>query len=294
MSKRGRTGFIVTFLAPAVLLYSVFVIWPLIQAFSLSFYRWRGVSQKKTYVGFGNYGDLWHDEVFRKALANNLWLMVVGGFCIVALAILLAHAMQGKSKAIRTLRGLYLFPQVISLVVVAIIWQFLYNPSYGLVTGALNGVGLDGYGEPLGKSSQALTAVGVAFVWWALGFYIMLFSAGLKQIPEEVNEAAELDGSRGWHKFKTITWPMLWSIKRISAVYIVVNVLNIFALVYLMTKGGPNRATETMLTYLYEQAFTNGKYGYGTTIATANFVIAMILAVILMFIFRKNPEGGKA
>jgi len=87
---------------------------------------------------------------------------------------------------------------------------------------------------------------------------------------------------------------MLWSVKRISAIYIVINVLNIFALVYIMTKGGPDRATETMLTYLYEQAFTNSKYGYGTTIAAANFVIAMILAAILMFVFRKNPEGERA
>jgi len=294
MIKKGRTAFIITFLAPALLLYVVFVAWPLVQAFALSFYRWKGLSPKRDFVGLGNYKDLWHDEVFWKSLSNNLWLMVVGGFVIIALAILLAHGMQGKGKAIRALRGLYLFPQVISLVVVAIIWQFLYNPSYGLVTGGISALGLQGYDEPLGKSSQALTAVGVAFVWYALGFYIMLFSAGLKQIPEEVNEAAALDGSSGFHRFKTITWPMLWSIKRISVIYIVINVLNIFALVYLMTKGGPNRSTETLLTYLYEQAFTNSKYGYGTTIAAANFVIAMVLALILMFIFRKNPEGGRA
>lgn len=294
MRKRGRAAFIVTFLAPAVLLYGVFVVYPLIQAFGLSLYRWKGVSGRRKFVGLDNYQDLVHDDVFWKALQNNLWLMVVGGLVIMVLALLLAHAMQSNSKAIRTLRGLYLFPQVISLVVVAIIWQFLYNPQYGLITTGISGLGVKGYDQPLAKSSQALVAVGIAFVWYALGFYIMLFSAGLKQIPEEVNEAAELDGSSGLHRFRTVTWPMLWSVKRISAIYVVINVLNIFALVYLMTKGGPNRATETMLTYLYEQAFTNSKYGYGTTIAAANFMIAMILAVILMFVFRKNPEGERA
>lgn len=294
MKKRGRTAFIITFLSPAVLLYGVFVVYPLIQALLLSFYRWKGVSKNRTFVGLDNYKELAQDQTFHKALSNNLWLMVVGGAFIVVLSLLLAHGMQSNHKAVRVLRGLYLFPQVISLVVVAIIWQFIYNPEYGLGTGLTKAIGLSGYGQPLGTSSQALTAVGIAFVWYALGFYVMLFSAGLKQIPEEVTEAASLDGSTGFHRFKTITWPMLWSVKRISAIYIVINVLNIFALVYIMTKGGPDRATETMLTYLYEQAFTNSKYGYGTTIAAANFVIAMILAAILMFVFRKNPEGERA
>jgi len=294
MSKRGRSAFIATFLAPAVLLYGVFVVYPLVQALGLSFYRWKGVSAHKTFVGLGNYQDLAKDEIFHKALHNNLWLMVIGGLVILALAILLAHAMQGQSKAIRTLRGLYLFPQVISLVVVAIIWQFLYKPTYGLVTGFLGKLGVQGWDAPLASPNQALFAVGIAFVWYALGFYIMLFSAGLKQIPEEINEAAALDGSSGFHRFKTITWPMLWTIKRISAIYIVINTLNIFALVYIMTVGGPSNSTQTMLTYLYDQAFQNSKYGYGTTIASANFIVAMLLAAILMFVFRKNPEGARS
>ncbi|MBC8063916.1 MAG: sugar ABC transporter permease, partial [Chlorobia bacterium] len=139
-----------------------------------------------------------------------------------------------------------------------------------------------------------LAAVGVAFVWYALGFYIMLFGAGLKQIPDEVNEAAHLDGSGGLHKFRTITWPLLWSVKRIATIYIVINVLNIFALVWVMTGGGPNRATETLLTLLYKSAFGESQFGYGTSVAVMNFVLAMVLAAILMFVFRKNPEERRS
>jgi N-acetylglucosamine transport system permease protein len=210
------------------------------------------------------------------------------------LSLLLAHGMQSNNRAVRALRGLYLFPQVVSLVVVAIIWQFMYNPSYGLLTNATSAVGLIQFEKPLADSSQALGAVGIAFVWYAVGFYIMLFSAGLKQIPEEVNEAAQLDGSSGWHRFWKVTWPMLWSVKRIAIIYIVINVLNIFALVWVMTEGGPNRATETLLTLLYKAAFKESEFGYGTSVAVANFALAMALAAVLMFVFRKNPEERRA
>jgi len=210
------------------------------------------------------------------------------------LSILIAHGMQANNRAVRTLRGLYLFPQVVSLVIVAIIWQFMYHPSSGLITKGSETLGITAISKPLADSNQALAAVGIAFVWYALGFYIMLFSAGLKQIPEEVNEAAELDGSGGWHRFWKVTWPMLWSVKRIATIYIVINVLNIFALVWVMTEGGPNRATETLLTLLYKSAFKESDYGYGTSVAVANFILAMMLAGILMFVFRKNPEERRA
>lgn len=290
MAKRGRTAFIIAFLSPAVLLYGVFVVWPLIQSFYLSMYRWKGLSDKKTFVGAENYAELVKDEAFHKALSNNLWILFVGGLAIIALGILLAHGMQSNKPAVRALRGLYLFPQVISLVIVAIIWQFMLNPSYGLLTNGAKLVGISGVDKPLASSDQALVAVGIAFVWYSLGFYIMLFGAGLKQIPEEVGEAAQLDGSSGMHRFWKITWPLLWSIKRIASIYIVINVLNIFALVWVMTEGGPNRATETLLTLLYKSAFKESSYGYGTSVAVANFVLAMVLAGILMFVFRKSPE----
>jgi ABC-type sugar transport system permease subunit len=290
MAKRGRAAFIIAFLSPAILLYGIFVIWPLCQAFYLSMFRWKGVSAKKTFVGVDNFTELSKDEAFHKALSNNLWILIVGGFAIIVLSLLLAHGLQSNSRLVRSLRGLYLFPQVISLVVVAIIWQFMLNPSYGLLT---KGIGIPSVSQPLADSSQALAAVGVAFVWYALGFYIMLFSAGLRQIPEEIGEAAQLDGSAGWHRFWKVTWPMLWSVKRVAMIYIVINVLNLFALVWVMTEGGPNRATETLLTLLYKSAFKESQFGYGTSLAVTNFALAMFLAALLMFAFRKDPEARR-
>jgi ABC-type sugar transport system permease subunit len=122
----------------------------------------------------------------------------------------------------------------------------------------------------------------------------MLFSAGLRAIPEEVTEAAELDGARGMKRFLQVTWPMLWSIKRVAIVHLTITVMNVFVLVYIMTNGGPDRATEMLLTYLYQNAFTDSDYGYATAIAVANFGLVMILSVLILLAYRRNPEASRA
>lgn len=241
-----------------------------------------------------NFKKLAGDLTFRRALEHNLGLLVVILIFALAIGVGLAHAMQGTGRISRFLRSIYLFPQVISLVVVALIWEFIFDPAWGLVTSGLNGVGLNKWTRPwLSDPGAAFWCVAIAFVWYVAGFYIMLFSAGLRNIPQEVNEAAELDGATGMRRFWRVTWPMLWSIKRIAVVYVVINVMGVFTLVYLMTGGGPDRGTEVMLTYLYEQGFKNHVYGYATTLALANFVVAMVLSGLVMFVFRKNPEGAR-
>ncbi len=295
MKKRAaRTVFIVSFLAPAVLIYGLFVAYPVLQSLVLACYRWRGVSAQRKFVGLENFKKLAQDDVFWRAMSNNLWLLVAAAIVMTVLAVGLAHAMQTSGRVARVLRSVYLFPQVISLVVVAILWMFLYNPSFGLIAGLLKVVGLGAWARPwLGDPQWALPAVGIVFLWHGLGFFTMLYSAGLQSIPAEVTEAAGLDGAVGFQRFWRITWPLLWSVKRISAVYIVINVMNVFALVYLMTQGGPDRRTEVMLTYLYEQAFQNSQFGYATALAVANFALAMLLSLGLMFAFRRNPEDAK-
>jgi N-acetylglucosamine transport system permease protein len=290
MQKKGRTAFIISFLAPAVILYGVFVILPLFQAFAFSTYRWRGISAKKTFVGTENYVRLAHDDVFLRAVRNNLTLLVVGGLAIIIISVAVAHALQSEKPTMKFLRGLVLFPQMVSLVAVAILWMFLYNPQFGLFVGLKKALHLDSW---LGDPHAALPSVGVTFVWYALGFTIMLFSAGLRSLPTEVIEASELDGATGMTRFWRVTWPMLWSVKRVAIVNLTITVMNVFALVYLMTQGGPDRATEVMLTYLYQNAFVNSQFGYATAIAVANFVIIMILSVSIFFFSRRNPEVSR-
>lgn len=292
LSSRAR--FIAAFLAPAVAIYALFVIVPLVQAFQMSLYRWRGVSAKREFIGLENFSRLVEDDTFLRAVKNNLWLFVVGGFAIVSLGVLIAHGVQGSGRLARGIRSIYLFPQVISLVVVAIIWMFVFNPSTGLADGISQVIGIASAGKAwLGDPGTALPAVGIAFVWWAVGFYIMLFAAGIEGIPQEVKEASRLDGASGARQFLSVTWPMLWPIKRVAITYIAINVVNVFVLVHLMTQGGPDRSTEVMLTYLYEQAFKNNQFGYATALAVANFALAMALGGAVMFLFRRNPMEAK-
>lgn len=285
----ARTRFIVGFLAPAAILYVGFVGWPLVQALLLSLYRFRGVSARRKFIGFDNFKKLAGDDIFRGAMEHNLLLLFGAGVTIIVLALLLAHALRGGGRLAKTARAIYLFPQIVSAVVVAVLWQFIFNPT-GLFNATLSGLHMESWTHAwLGESKWALAAVGVAFVWWALGFYVMLFEAGLKQIPEEITEAAALDGSLGWHRFRSITWPLLFSVKRIAVIYLIINSMNVFALVYLMSRGGPDHHSEVMLTYLYDQAFASSNFGYATAVAIGNFALIMVLTGIVMLVFRRNP-----
>lgn len=294
MDKRGRNAFIASFLVPAVLVYGWFVVWPFIQALQYSAYSWRGLSLNRKFIGTKNFEKLGQDDVFWQSVSHNLWLLVVCGVVVVTVAVGLAHALRGGGTMAKVLRGVYLFPQVISLVAVAVLWSFIFNPQ-GLLNGGLRQLGLDKLAQTwLGDPKYALPAVGVAFVWYVLGFYIMLFAAGIQNVPQETYEAAELDGSKGLHRFWKVTWPLLWSVKRVAVVYLIVNVFNIFALVLLMTRGGPDRKSEVMLTYLYEKAFTEYQFGYATALAVGNFVVIMLLSLLVLFFFRRDPAERRA
>ena len=283
------------FIAPAFVLYVGFVIWPLIQAFQISFYRWRGTSNRVTWVGMENYEKLRTDPVLSEALGNNLFMMFVGGVLIVILALLVAHALQKSTRVSQFLESIYLFPQVVSMVVVALLWQFMFNPQFGPVPLLQKALGLGEFQSGwLATPNVALPAVTVAFAWYAVGFYVMLFSAGLRQIPTEITEASELDGSTGWHRFTNVTWPLLWSVKRTGVTYLVITVMNTFALVYLMTKGQPDRKTKAALTYLYEQAFTNSDWGYASALAVVNLFFVMAVTLLVMWIFRRDPTERRA
>jgi len=293
-SKRGRAAFIISFLAPSVALYGLFVVWPFLQTFYLSVFRFRGVSSKRTFVGAQYFEALTKDDVFIQCLKNVGFLLVVGGGLTLILSLALAHALQSKGPMAKFLRGVYLFPQVISVVAVAVLWRFIYQPQGGLLNGILKPLGISAPENGwLGSTGSALPSVTVAWIWLSLGFYTMLFSAGIKGIPEEVKEAAALEGLHGWRKFWAITWPLLWSIKRVAVVYIVINVMNVFGLVYVMTQGQPARKTETLLTYLYEQSILNSKFGYAAALATVNFVIILAISLLIMLAFRRDPQGAR-
>ncbi|MDX2064741.1 MAG: sugar ABC transporter permease [Fimbriimonadaceae bacterium] len=292
--KVGRAGFIVSRLGPAVAIYAIFVLWPLVQSFQMSLFRWRGISKVRRFIGFENFTTLSTDPIFWRALGNTAIMVGIVSAVMIALSVWMAHLTGGNHPLQRWSRGIYLLPQVISLVAVALIWQFQLNPQYGLLTDILVRFGVAAR-EPgiLRDPHLAFPAVMIAFIWHGLGFYVMLFGAGLKQIDQEVVEASALDGSANWHRFTRITWPLLWSVKRTALAYLLIQLLTVFALVFIMSEGGPDRATESLVSYLYEQITKNFQYGYASALAVILFFLSMLATGSVLFVYRRDPTAAR-
>lgn len=294
MKRKGRALFRIGFLAPAILLYAGLVLVPLVQAFELAFYRLSGLSQRRTFVGWENFVTLWNDGVLGRALTNNLLLLGGTLVLLLGLGLLVAHIAQAEGGLAQVVRSVYLIPHVISMVIVGILWGFIFHPKIGLVTSGLEAVGFKDLPAWTGNSATALWTIVIAFAWYGLGFAIMIFQAGLRGIPEDVTEAAQLDGAKGLRRFAAITWPLIWPMRRIVVIHSCIGALNTFALVRLMTAGGPDRASEVSLTYLYERGFQpNSFYGEATAIAVINLLVVMALAGFVALIFGRNPVEAR-
>ena len=291
---KGRARFIIGFLSPALLLYAGLVGLPLVQSFYYSMFNWRGVSPNKAFVGAKNLQTYATDPIMITAAKNQSLLLICGGLMILMFAVSIAHALLVPSKTSKVVQSIMLFPQVVSMVVVGIIWQFMLHPRYGLLISVCRSLHLpipkDGV---LGVTGWANLAVLIAFVWQAIGFYVMLFGAGLRNIDGEVIEASELDGASGWTRFRKITWPLLWSVKRVAVIYVGANVMGTFALVQLLTDAGPDNATQVFLTYMFKKGWQQNQMGQASAIAVYSFIIAMVLGAVVWRVIGRNPENPR-
>jgi len=287
MKTTDRRITIALFLTPAAVLYGVFVLFPMAQAFYLSLFDYRGLSAAKQFLGFGNYVRLASDGIFRAALWHNVVFMVVSLVVIIPAALFFAQVTCRNIPGASFYRAVYLFPNILSVVAVGILWYFIYQPSMGLLNAILGLLGAKG--RPwLGESGTALPAVVATSIWYTTGFYVTLLVAGIRNIPPTFYEVAEMDGASGWQSFRHITLPLVWEILKLAIVYLVIHTLNIFGLVFVMTEGGPNRATEVTLTYLYERAFKSSEYGYATAIAAVVFVLILLLSLVSIRLLRRE------
>lgn len=277
---------IIPFLAPAILLYAVFVLWPYGQAIYISLTQWSGIAASPTFIGLGNYQRLISDPHFRTALTHNIQLLIL--LPIVTLGLALAFATlftQGGQgvKGAQFYRVVFFFPQVMSVVIIGVLWQYIYNPIVGLLNASLTAVGLEGLTRSwLGDAKTALWAVAAVVVWQAVGFYMVLFIAGMQSIPVSFYEAAKLDGASRWDAFWGITIPLLWENIRIAVIYIGIAALDLFTFVQVMTEGKPNRASEVVGRYMYEVAFKNNQFGYASAIGVTLLVLTLILSVLTL------------
>ncbi|MEU7908400.1 sugar ABC transporter permease [Actinoplanes sp. NPDC049118] len=290
--RHGRWRFLAGALIPALALHVVLVLSPYAQAFYLSLTDWTGVAGEAHFVGAGNYVRLGGDSLFLDAVRNNAVMLVVVPLVTIGIGFFLASMMQlGGRGGRRAIAGsgayqiVYFFPQLLSLVVIAVLWGFVYNPNNGLLNGALRAVGLDGLTRSwLASPSLALTAVMAVLIWSSVGFYVVLFSAAIDGIPRELFEAALLDGAGGWATFRRVTLPLVRESVQVAFVYLGIAALDAFAVVQVMTvgPGGPDGATEVIGLSLYRNAFQYGKFGYASAMGVALFFATLTLAVLAL------------
>ena len=279
---RGKYSVIIPFLAPPLILYAVFVLYPYAQAMYVSLTHWSGVSPTPQFVGLRNFARLVRDDYFWNALSHNLIYLAVLPASILALGFFFAFLLTQGVRGAGFYRIMYFFPQVMSVVAVGVLWSFVYHPTLGLLNGFLRLIGIQNPPVWLGNPSTALFAVGAVVIWQAVGFYTVFFIAGMESIPTTYYEAARLDGATGWHLFRHITLPLLWENVRVAAVFLAIGALDMFGIVQTMTEGGPSRATDVLGTYLYENAFKHSQFGYATAIAVTLFVLVLALSLLVM------------
>ena len=291
MLKRDRYLTIFAFLAPAGLLYAVFFLFPMAQAFYIAMFQWRGFSMDKKFVGLQNFQELlFKDPVFWMAVKHNFMFMAAALLIIIPVALLIAVVLSRNVRGSGGYRAVFLFPNMISVVAVAVLWSFIYHPRMGLLNGFLGLIGLDQFSSTgwLGEPNHALNALIATTIWYSMGFYIVLFLAGVQSIPRSFYEAAWIDGANNWQSFRHLTVPLVWEILKMAIVYLIIHTLNIFGLVFIMTDGGPNNHTEVMLSYLYRLAFEESNFGYATAVGVVAFILIFIISFASIRLMRRE------
>ncbi|HSJ88579.1 MAG TPA: sugar ABC transporter permease [Anaerolineales bacterium] len=279
---------IALFLLPALILFLLFVVYPIFRSLYFSMYDWNGLGPATDFVGLQNFKDILADKVFLKALRNALLII---GFSLgaqlplaLALAVMVGRTLPGRA----IFRTIFFMPYVLSEINVAIMWMLLYNPDPE--RGLLNAIAVLFGSKPIGwlsNTNLALFSIFLALTWKYFGFHMLLYLAGLQNIPLELEEAARIDGANSFQNFFYITLPLLGSTIRTSVYLSVLGSIQQFILVWIMTKGGPVNASETLATYMYRFGFVRFELGYGSAVAIYMFMICLIFSLIYQSLTRR-------
>ena len=293
MSGHGLTPWL--FLAPYLVLFLAFVVAPAIYGIWISLHDWDYTLPGKPFVGLDNYPNLFDssslasDRFWGSMKATAIFtVMSVPLLLVVPLAV--ALAMNQKFRGRNLFRAIYFAPYVLGVAVVAVVWRFLLDNNIGLVNHYLGLVGLpDDIAWTTSVPAAWFALVGVT-VWWTLGFNAVIYLAGLQDIPQELYEAAALDGAGPWQQIRGITIPLLGRTTTLVAVLQVIASLKVFDQMYIMTQGGPNFATRSILQYVYDEGFTNFRVGYASAVSMLFFVVVLAVSAIWFWLVRKQEK----
>lgn len=270
-------------LFPALSFYLIFLFYPMIFSFWVSFYEWDGLSPNKIFVGLKNYTKFFSDPTSLLVLRNNLIWTIFTLSIPTLLGLTLAVMLNANIRARIVFRSIFYSPAILPLIAVGIVWSWIYNPMFGAVNSFLRAVGIGFLARPwLADPKLALYSVIATAIWQGTGFPMLLFLAGLQGIPKELYEAGSIDGATGWQAFRYITLPSLRETFVVVVSLLIVNSLRVFDLIYIMTWGGPGKATQVLGTWMYFNTFVYYRAGFGSAIAW--IMTAMSLIIVYPYI----------
>jgi multiple sugar transport system permease protein len=274
----ARAGWL--FVTPALLLIGVFFVIPVIAAFLLSFTDFDiysiGDPADTRFIGLANYGALASSPLFWKALRNTAYYVAVGGPLSVLASLVAAVLLNSRLTRWKPFfRSAFFAPWVTTLVAVALVWRYIYHPHYGPLNALLGVFGI-GPIDWLGSSHWAMPAIILVSIWKNFGYNMLIFLAGLQTIPEELYEAADLDGAGAWHRFRHVTVPMLGPTFLFVGIVTMISAFQIFSEPYVMTQGGPLNSTLTLVLYMYEQGFRWWRLGFAAAVAVVLFLLTLV------------------
>jgi len=286
--ERARYG--VLFVLPSFIFFGIFIAWPVFYSFYLGFYDWNPLDPKPVFIGLANYRELIGSPAFLRVILNTVIFTVGDLVLVVSGSIALALALNQRLRGTAIFRGIYYSPVVTSLVATAVIWLWILDPQYGIVNQVVRALGLPApsWGaDPV----WAMPTVILTFAWREVGYFTVIYLAGLQGIPEELKEAARIDGCGPWGVFRNVTFPLLMPTTFFVLVLGIIRATqNAFAVVYVMTGGGPVDATNVIVLYLYHYAFRFFRMGYASAVAYVLFIFIFGLTLLQFFLLRRRME----
>lgn len=274
------------FIAPNMILFFSFMIIPLLYTFYIGFYKW-DVLSSPTFIGLKNYLDLFKDKLFWKSLVNTAYYTLATVPIIMAIALFMAILLNKPIKFRTLFRGALYIPSVISSVVIGMLWTWIFNADYGILNYFLNVFGINSVNW-MNNPDTAMIPIIITTLWTRVGYNLVIYLAGLQNIPAMYYEACAIDGASKWQQFIYITFPLLKTTNFFILIMAIIYGFRSFDLIYVMTRGGPAGATTTMVLYIYQLAFQFGRMGKACALSIALFIIIAVLTI-----FQLKLEGGK-
>lgn len=280
-TKKGIDLYTLFFIAPAFILFTLFIIVPTLSSVYYSLTSWDGVSPNIKFVGLANFKEIFTSARFGNALKNTIiltvFITVLENIFALGLALVVDHVRWGKNL----FRSAFYVPVLISGIVSGFIWKIMYNYNFGTFNAVLKGLGLQDLRQDwLGNTGMVLFMVGIVLIWKGVGYYMIIYLASLQSVSQDLIEAAQIDGASPWQRFRAITIPMISGAFTINFTLSLINGLKVFDQINVMTDGGPGFTTETLVYLLYKVGFNEGRQGFGTAVGLMLLFIIIILNTV--------------